>query len=243
MTKNLLNFPDFTMVNRVVPKSSFYQHLEVNARMKSLFVKNIEQVVWLYKLAPSNLHIADGKDVHEITVFLIRVKGDAHPTGVKDRLGEILTLMDTLMPRHTLFILQSGDGFKLVVNYKQWRDPKVGTFDIVKTFDTAWMPAPSLTLSMKAHDTSSGNAMASSSLSTMDALYESMVRQVAAAQITSSRHDLRQAVMETKEAETIRRAMETIKRKAARERQPQKKFAWHQEYLKLKEKLDRMEKR
>jgi hypothetical protein len=71
---NILNFPDFTLVNRVVPKVAFYSHLEVTARMKSAFVENVEQVVWLYKLAPSNLHVADGKAVHELTIFLIKLK-------------------------------------------------------------------------------------------------------------------------------------------------------------------------
>lgn len=71
---NILNFPDFTLVNRVVPKVAFYSHLEVTARMKSAFIENVEQVVWLYKLAPSNLHVTDGKDVHELTIFLIKLK-------------------------------------------------------------------------------------------------------------------------------------------------------------------------
>lgn len=43
--------------------------------------------------------------------------------------------------------------------------------------------------------------------------------------------------METKEAEAIKKEMENIKKKETRERQPQKKFALHQEYLRLKEQL------
>ena len=71
---NILNFPNFTLVNRVVPKVAFYSHLEVTACMKSAFVENVEQIIWLYKLAPSNLHVADGKEVHELTIFLIKLK-------------------------------------------------------------------------------------------------------------------------------------------------------------------------
>lgn len=71
---NILNFPNFTLVNRVVPKVAFYSHLEATACMKSAFVENVEQIIWLYKLAPSNLHVADGKEVHELTIFLIKLK-------------------------------------------------------------------------------------------------------------------------------------------------------------------------
>lgn len=236
MNENLLNWPDFTMVNRVVPKSSFYRNMDANAQVRQRFVENIEQVTWLYKLAPSNLHIADGKDVHEITVFLIHLKQDA-----KNHIGELLTWIDAQMPRHTLFVLQRDCRFKMVVNYKQWKDMRMGTFNIVKTFATEWMPAESL--SMPIMQPSVSSALASRGecpLSSMDALYECMVRHVATTQIASSSQDLSRAVMETKETETIRKTMEAIKKKEAKERQPQKKFALHQEYLKWKERLEKV---
>ena len=225
MSENILNFPDFTIVNRVVPKTAFYKHLEVNARMKTLFVKNVEQIVWLYKLAPSNLHISDGKEVHEIAVFYVVLRKSA---------DEIIHFIDSQMPRHALFILQQGEQYQLLVNYKQWKDAQAGTFDIIKTFVSDWRymdfttsssPVVSL-LSIKAE-----------SLTSMDTLYESLVRQVASSQITSSKEDLQQAVAETQETETLRKELEAIKRKEQRERQPQKKFALHQQYIRLKRKL------
>lgn len=38
-TYEYIKFPDFTLVNRVVPKVAFYSHLEVTACMKSAFVE------------------------------------------------------------------------------------------------------------------------------------------------------------------------------------------------------------
>ena len=175
---NILNFPDFTLVNRVVPKVAFYSHLEVTARMKSAFVENVEQVVWLYKLAPSNLHVADGKDVHELTIFLIKLK-----KGISDS-SDIFRYIDSKLPRHTIFIIQQDNRYQLLVNYKQWKDASAGTFEIIKSFSTDWLSEEMLSLRLD-------------SASNMDTLYESLVRQIASTQITSSQQDLHQAVSQT----------------------------------------------
>ena len=212
-----MDFPTFTIYNKVMPKKAFYSHLEANARMKSLFVEYIEQIVWLYKLAPSNLHIADGKEVQEIDILRIKLKQKT-----KSFL-EICRFIDSLSPHHTLFIIEHESEYQLLVNYKEWKDKQAGTFCIIETFVSY-----SLSIQLDA-------------LSSMDSLYESLVRQVASTRITSSQQDLRQAVMETQESEAIKKVMESIKKREARERQPQKKFALHQEYLRLKEKWEKLE--
>ena len=217
MNENILDFPTFTIYNKVMPKKAFYSHLEANARMKSLFVEYIEQIVWLYKLAPSNLHIADGKEVQEIDILRIKLKQKT-----KSFL-EICRFIDSLSPHHTLFIIEHESEYQLLVNYKEWKDKQAGTFSIIETFVSY-----SLSIQLDA-------------LSSMDSLYESLVRQVASTRITSSQQDLRQAVMETQESEAIKKVMESIKKREARERQPQKKFALHQEYLRLKEKWEKLE--
>ena len=217
MNENILDFPTFTIYNKVMPKKAFYSHLEANARMKSLFVEYIEQIVWLYKLAPSNLHIADGKEVQEIDILRIKLKQKTKS------ILEICNWIDSLSPHHTLFIIEHGAEYQLLVNYKEWKDKQAGTFSIIETFVSY-----SLSIQLDA-------------LSSMDSLYESLVRQVASTRITSSQQDLRQAVMETQESEAIKKVMESIKKREARERQPQKKFALHQEYLRLKEKWEKLE--
>ena len=217
MNENILNFPTFTIYNKVMPKKAFYSHLEANARMKSLFVEYIEQIVWLYKLAPSNLHIADGKEVQEIDILRIKMKQKTKS------ILEICNWIDSLSPHHTLFIIDNSEQYQLLVNYKEWKDKQAGTFSIIETFVSS-----SLSIQLDA-------------LSSMDSLYESLVRQVASTRITSSLQDLRQAVMETQESEAIKKEMESIKKRETRERQPQKKFALHQEYLRLKEKWEKLE--
>ena len=68
---NILNYPTSTHVDRLVPKTAFYKHLEINTRLKMRFVEDVERIQWLYKLAPSTMNVDTGKTVHEIVMFLV----------------------------------------------------------------------------------------------------------------------------------------------------------------------------
>lgn len=210
----MIVFPKSTLVGKTVPKAAFYKNLEVNARMKQRFVDEVASVTWVAKIAPSTLNVADGKTVHEITVFRMVLKTDDVPS-------DVLTLIDKQIPRHTLFLLQHDDDFCLLVNYKEWHDAANTRFDIVKTFQTGWTSADKLSLSLNGQD--------------MDAVYSAIVKQVAGADITSGAKDIHTAVAQAKEQEALRQKMAALEAKIAKERQPKKKFELHQQLVKLKE--------
>lgn len=210
----MIVFPKSTLVGKPVPKTAFYKNLEVNAKMKQRFVDSVESITWTAKLAPSTLSVADGKTVHEITVFRMVLKKEEVPS-------DVLTLIDKQMPRHTLFLLQHDDAFCLLVNYKEWHDAANTRFDIVKTFQTGWTSADKLSLSLDGQD--------------MDAVYSAIVKQVAGADITSEAKDIHTAVAQTKEQEALRQKIAALEAKIAKERQPKKKFELHQQLVKLKE--------
>lgn len=210
----MIVFPMSTLVGKTVPKLAFYKNLEVNARMKQRFVDEVASVTWVAKIAPSTLNVADGKTVHEITVFRMVLKNDDVPS-------DVLTLIDKQMPRHTLFLLQHDDDFCLLANYKEWHDAANTRFDIVKTFQTGWTSGDKLSLSLDGQD--------------MDAVYSAIVKQVAGPDITSGAKDIHTAVAQTKEQEALRQKMAALEAKIAKERQPKKKFELHQQLVKLKE--------
>ncbi len=70
----LIAWPEKAKVNRVVPKSKFYEHGTVNARLKDLFVKEVEQVTWLYKLAPETINLSAKDGVSEIQILGIQLR-------------------------------------------------------------------------------------------------------------------------------------------------------------------------
>lgn len=213
----MITFPESTLVGKTVPKTAFYKNLEVNARMKQRFVDDVASVTWVAKIAPSTLNVADGKTVHEITVFRMVLKNSEVPS-------DVLTLIDKQMPRHTVFMLQYDDKQCLYVNYKEWHDAEQRKFDIVKTYQTAWMKDADIVLAIEG--------------STMDAVFSSFVRQIAGGLLNANRTDLHTAVMADKEREQIQKSINILERQMRKEKQPRKRFEMHQRLVIMKAKLN-----
>lgn len=152
-----LKFTRTTIVGKPVPKNAFYKHLEVNAKIKQHFVDDVVSIHWLYKLAPSTINVEDGKQVHEIVVFSAVLKS-------KDCPDDVFLFIDQNMPRHVVFILEYDNRYKVLLNYKEWKDGQHGQFRIIKTFVTDWLTDNQLLLTLEGLN--------------MDALYEALAGQV-----------------------------------------------------------------
>lgn len=213
----MITFPDSTLVGKPVPKTAFYRNLEVNAKMKQRFVDSVESITWTAKLAPSTLSVTDGKTVHEITVFRMVLKKEEVPS-------DVLMLIDKQMPRHTVFLLQYEDKQCLYVNYKEWHDAEQRQFDIVKTYQTAWVKDADMVLNIEG--------------STMDAVFSSFVRQIAEGLLDADTKDLHTAVMADKEREQLQKSINTLERQMLKEKQPRKRFEMHQRLVIMKAKLN-----
>jgi len=136
---NILGFPERTIVDSVVPKTKFYHFMEVNPRMKTHFVNDVESIHWLYKLSPDTLNVTASPDMVEIEVFVATLKQADCPT-------DLFTFIDTNMPRHLVFVLQYEQSSMLLINYKQWRDDTHTTFKITQMFASPWVSTNSLSL-------------------------------------------------------------------------------------------------
>ena len=100
MVYNPLNFPTSTIVAKNVPKNAFYKRAKAQrtTALRTFLTEAFAHILWLYKLHPSTLNIADGQQVHEIDVFYYKMS----TTHIDERLlGEL----DMLLPRHTLYIM------------------------------------------------------------------------------------------------------------------------------------------
>ena len=211
----MYNLPQSTIVNRVIPKKTFVNQLGANTRMKDHFTNDVVRVEWLAKLAPSTINVADGKEVHEITIFLVPIKDENCP-------DDIFSFIDGMIPRHTLFILRWGDMTCLHLNYKEWMESSTNTnkiFRIAKTYRSQWIKDTEISLSI--------NGL------TMDAIYEALVRQVAGERIIIQSESLSEDVEKSTQREMLLKEIEILKRKEAKERQPQKKFVLHQQRIAL----------
>ena len=192
-----LKFPPTTIVGKPVPKNAFYKHLEVNAKMKQHFVDDVVSIHWLYKLAPSTINVEDGKQVHEIVVFSAVLKD-------KDCPNDVFLFIDRNMPRHVVFILEYDNRYKVLLNYKAWKDGQNSQFDIIKTFATDWLTAERLLLTLEGQ--------------TMDALYEAMAGQVSGFGTTKA-EDTKRIVELEELIDKAKREVESIQKRIRNERQ------------------------
>ena len=139
---NLLNYPATTIVNRVVPKTMFYKFMEVNPRMKTRFVNDVVNIIWLYKLSVATLNVTDREDMKEIEVFVVNLKQPDCPT-------DLFGFIDTNMPHHIVFVLMHDNSAMLLINYKDWTDDTHTKFRIRQAFASPWMPMADLELSVQ----------------------------------------------------------------------------------------------
>lgn len=215
----MYNLPASTFVKRVIPKKVFIEQLGANTRMKEHFTNDIVKVEWLAKLAPGTLNVADGKEVHEISVFQVPIKEEDCP-------NDLFSFIDSLIPRHTIFVLCKGEQVCLHLNYKERIESTSKTeknFRITKTYRSAWINQTLLSIVIEGLD--------------MDAIYETLVRQVAGSKIISQSDDLRSDVEKSNQREALLRELEILKKKEASEKQPQKKFTLHKKVVELQKKI------
>ena len=192
-----LKFPRTTIVGKPVPKNAFYKHLEVNAKMKQHFVEDVASIHWLYKLAPSTIHVEDGKLVHEIVVFSAVLKS-------KDCPDDVFLFIDQNMPRHVVFILEYDNRYKVLLNYKEWKDGQNGQFKIIRTFVTEWLTDNQLSLTLEGQN--------------MDALYEAMAGQISGFG-TRKAEDTKRIVELEGLIDKAKREVESIQKRIRNERQ------------------------
>lgn len=67
-------YPKQAAFGRTLPKNKIYERSGANTRLKDLFVEQVEQIVWQYKLAPETINLAAKPEVPEIQVFAIQLK-------------------------------------------------------------------------------------------------------------------------------------------------------------------------
>lgn len=210
-----LKFPQTTIVGKPVPKNAFYKHLEVNAKIKQHFVDDVVSIHWLYKLAPSTINVEDGKRVHEIVVFSAVLKSQDCP-------DDVFLFIDQNMPRHVVFILEYDNRYKVLLNYKEWKDGQNGQFKIIKTFGTQWLTDNQLLLTLEGQN--------------MDALYEAMAGQVSGFG-TKKAEDTKRIVELEAQIGKAKREVDAIQKRIRNERQLNRQMELNGEARGLKKQI------
>lgn len=132
MTNTLFNFPKQAYFGRVIPKSKFYEHGVVSRKQKDLFVKQVEQIVWLYKLAPETINLPATDSVPEVQVFKIVLKED-------ELSNDVLRCIDQSVMFPIFFEVERNDKVKLIAAYKRKSNSVDGNWVLTDYYSTNWM--------------------------------------------------------------------------------------------------------
>ena len=108
----LYKFPLQAKVDRLIPKNKFYEQGKANTKIEQLFVDQVENIRWAYKLAASTINLQDQEDLKEIQIFRVKSR-------VEDLDVSILSFIDKLIQTPIIFEVVYQDKVKVVATYKR----------------------------------------------------------------------------------------------------------------------------
>ena len=108
----LYKFPQQAKVDRLIPKNKFYEQGKANSNIEQLFVNQVENIRWAYKLASSTIHLQDQEELKEIQIFRVKSR-------VEDLDVSILSFIDKLILTPIIFEVVYQDKVKVVATYKR----------------------------------------------------------------------------------------------------------------------------
>jgi len=130
----LFAYPQKAAFGRILPKTKIYQYAGPSTAMKKLFVDQVDQIAWAYKLAPETINIKATKAVPEIQVFTIALK-----TG--ELKEDVLRCIDKAIPFPILFELAYDSKVKAVACYKRPNEADSTKWVLSSYFETPWLAA------------------------------------------------------------------------------------------------------
>lgn len=130
----LIQYPAKAAFGRTLPKNKIYEHSKANTRLKDLFVKEVDQIVWQYKLAPETINLAARPGVPEIQVFGIQLK-----TPELNR--DVLRAIDGAVQFPILFELGFEGRTQVIACHKRPSEADSSRWVRSDYFETGWLPA------------------------------------------------------------------------------------------------------
>lgn len=218
MTLKVVGFPQATEFNKRIPKQKFYENLDISPALHRMFVDQIKLVYWRNKLAASTLNIAAGEAVTEIEVFEVRLN--------EPQLDEaVLKQIDKEIPYHILFILTCDGKAQAWIGYKEAAASGSNAFKVGRYYHTDWIPEDELHLSIDGLN--------------MDAVYESLVRQIAGDKLqTDSGESLKESVERDEKKQQLEKQIAALESKMRKEKQLNRCMEINTELKLLKKQLN-----
>ena len=207
----MLNLPQTTEFNKRVPKQKFYEHLAVNAKIKSLFAAQIKTIYWRNKIAASTLNISAGVTLPELEVFEVKLN-------TPDISETVLRQIDLAIPYYILFLLEYDGKYKAAISFKEVTENK--NIKVNNYYYTNWLDEQELPLKMEGLN--------------IDIVYENFLRQIAGQSLEKQGNtNLKQSIAKADEKTKLQKQIAVLENKIRKEKQFNKKVELNMELKRL----------
>lgn len=213
----LIAYPKQAAFGRVLPKNKIYEHSGANTRLKELFVEQVEQIVWQYKLAPETINLPARLGVPEIQVFSIQLK-------TPELHADVLRCIDGAIPFPIVFELTFDGRTQVVAAYKHPNEADASRWVLSDYFASDWLPMDSerTVMPVALH---------------LGGLYEQLLHRLIPL-LARPRETLAELVARVEQAQAKQRELDKTTARLAKEKQFNRKVAINAELRKLRTELN-----
>lgn len=217
----MLGLPKATEFNRRIPKSKFYENINITTSLKRLFVEHVKNIYWRNKIASTTTNLSAGKHVTEIEVFEVNLNSPQVDI-------DLLKCIDSVIPYQILHILEYNSKYQAWIGYKETTDIEKKKSKVDRYYHTNWLEETELIVKLEGLS--------------LDDIYENLVRQIAGDKLQSdnSSESLKQSVERDKEIEVLEKQINTLQNKIRKEKQLNKQIEMNTELKKLKSVLEKI---
>jgi hypothetical protein len=125
------DYPKGAAFGRALPKNKIYDYANASAKLKQLFVDQVEQIVWKYKLAPETINLSATKSVTEVQVFGVVLRAASLDE-------DVLRAIDKAIPYPLFFELTHGGKRKAIAAYKRPSEADSTKWVVSEYFESEW---------------------------------------------------------------------------------------------------------
>lgn len=127
-------YPQRALYQRVIPKNKVYGQTQPSRALRQKFVEQVQEMTWLYKLAPATVNLPADAHVKEIQVFSLACR-------TPDLKEEILRTLDRAIPSLLFFEVNFQGRVRFAAAYKRLSEADRSRRFVAAYYWTPWQQA------------------------------------------------------------------------------------------------------
>jgi hypothetical protein len=127
-------YPKRALYDHPLPKNKVYGHTEPSRALRQKFVDQVEEIVWLYKLAPETINLPSSAEVAEIQIFSIAQR-------TPELKEDVLRTLDRAIPSLLFFELAFQGKVRFAAAYKRTSEADQKRQFVATYYLSAWQDA------------------------------------------------------------------------------------------------------